>query len=605
MSLPKHDPLLDLRALLDVLRYHGELVEIEAPVDPDLEAAEVHRRVIAAGGPALLFSNVIGSPWPVVTNLFGTARRVELSFGKRPEALLQKLADAPHTLLPPSLGKLWQQRDMISGLLRAGRRTVRTAPILDCVDRQPQLSRLPLLRTWPEDGGPFITLPLVHTEHPLGLGSNLGMYRVQRFTDDRAGLHMQIHRGGGVHLFEYGKLDRPMPVNVMIGGPPALTLAAIAPLPENVPELLFASLLQGRRLRMCHNPAGPLAVAADAEFCLVGEVHPGELHPEGPFGDHYGYYSLQHDYPLLRVNALLHRREPILCATVVGKPRQEDFFLGDYLQALLKPLLRLAMPSVRDLWAYGETGYHALAAAVVDQRYHREAMVAAFRILGEGQLSLTKFLLLTDSPVDLCDFKATLVHVLERTELQTDLYVFGNLSMDTLDYSGPHINEGSKGVLLGLGAPKRQLPRVFTGELPLGFDVAVAFCPGCLCVQGPAYHQEPAAAQRLSAAAALDPWPLVVLVDDAAAAAKSSIALLWTAFTRFEPAADLHARSSRIVRNQISCTGPLVIDARMKPGYPDVVRCDDATAAKVTARWREYFPERAVEMGCSDTAHVV
>lgn len=597
--------LLDLRALLDLLRWHGELVEIEAPVDADLEIAEVHRRVIAAGGPALLFRHVDGSPWPVVTNLFGSSRRVGMAFGKRPEALLQQLADASHTLVPPSLGKLWRQRSLLASLLRTGRRFTRSAPVLECVDRLPRIGRLPLLRTWPEDGGAFVTLPLVHTEHPLGLGSNLGMYRVQRYSDDRAGLHMQIHRGGGVHLAEYARLDRPMPVNVMIGGPPALTLAAIAPLPENVPELLFASLLQGRRLRLAHNPAGPLPVAADAEFCLTGEVHPGELRPEGPFGDHYGYYSLQHDYPVLRVNALLHRQEPILCATVVGKPRQEDFFLGDYLQSLLRPLLRLAMPQVRDLWAYGETGYHALAAAVVDQRYHREAMVAAFRILGEGQLSLTKFLLLTDQPVDLRDFKATLQHVLARTQLQTDLYVFGNLSMDTLDYSGPAVNEGSKGVLLGLGEPKRQLPREFRGELPQGFTAAVPFCAGCLCVQGPAYADEPQAAARLAKAAALADWPMLALVDDAAAAARSAINFLWTTFTRFEPAADLHAAERRIARNQVSYLGPLVVDARMKPDYPKELHCDPDTAAKVSQRWREYFPDRDVDMGDSDRAHLI
>ena len=601
-------PLLDLRAFLAVLRREHELVEITAEVDPDLEAAEVHRRVIAAGGPALLFSRVKGSPWPAVTNLFGTARRVELAFGKRPLELVQRLAQLPHTLVPPTLGKLWRHRDVLGPLLKVGRSFVRDAPLLAHRTAPPRLSRLPLLRTWPEDGGSFVTLPLVYTEHPEGLGSNLGMYRIQRHGDDTAGLHMQIGKGGGFHLAAHERLGRPMPVAVHVGGPPALMLAAIAPLPENVPEVLLASLLLGRRLRSARSPHTPLPLCADAELCLLGEVRPGERHPEGPFGDHYGYYSLQHDYPLLRVHTLLHREAPILTATVVGKPCQEDFFLGDFLQELLLPLAKVAMPSVRDLWSYGETGYHSLAAAVVQERYGREAMQSAFRILGEGQLSLTKFLLLTDRAVDLRDFKSTLQHVLARCRFATDLYVFGSLSMDTLDYAGPEVTKGSKGVLLGLGDPVRTLPAAFTGELPPPFGKAIVFCPGCVVVQGPRFSgngaSERGAAQALAKVPSLASWPLVVLVDDAAQAARSTGNFLWTTFTRFEPAADVHAADLRLVRSQPSWTPPIVIDARMKPSYPKELFCDPQTAALVSRRWNEYFPAAGVQMGDSDRAHL-
>jgi UbiD family decarboxylase len=597
-------PLTDLRAFLDVLRREGELRVIDAEVDPDLEAAEVHRRVIAAGGPALMFANVKGSPWPAVTNLFGTARRVELAFGKDPQRLVQRLADAPHTMLPPSLGKLWQNRDLIGSLLKVGRKRVRNANLTQCVDAPPQLSRLPLLRTWEEDGGAFVTLPLVYTEHPDGLGSNLGMYRSQRFDDGHMGLHVQIGKGGGFHLAEYERRGQPMPVNIFIGGPPALILSAIAPLPENVPEALLCSLLMGQRLRSARHAASPLPLFADAEFCIAGEVRPGDRHPEGPFGDHYGYYSLRHDYPRITVNALLHRKDPILAATVVGKPRQEDFFLGDYLQELLLPLCKVAMPNVTDLWSYGETGYHSLAAAVCKQRYKREAMQAAFRILGEGQLSLTKFLLLTDRPIDLRDFRATLEHLLARANFETDLYVFGNLSMDTLDYAGPAVNEGSKGVLLGYGEPVRKLPRAFSGALPNRFSRAVPFCGGCLVVDGPTFASEPGAAARLAQCDALTDWPLVVLVDDAHKAAKSAVNFLWTTFTRFEPAGDMHARSMRVVRHQPSYTPPIVIDARMKPNYPRELFCDDRTRKIVDTRWREYFPSGDVAMGDSDRGHL-
>lgn len=596
--------LVDLRAFLDVLRREGELVEIDTQVDPDLEAAEVHRRCIAAGGPALLFKNIKGSPWPCVTNLFGTARRVELAFGKRPLELVERLANVPHTLLPPSLGKLWQHRDLLGSLLKVGRKRVSRPAGLASQDNPPGLNRLPLLRTWAEDGGPFVTLPLVYTEHPDGLGSNLGMYRVQRFSDDTAGLHMQIGKGGGYHLAAYEERNEPMPVAVHIGGPPALILSAIAPLPENVPEVLLCSLLMGQRLRTGHSEHSPLPLVADAEFVLVGEVAPHARHPEGPFGDHYGYYSLKHDYPLIQAKALLHQKDPILAATVVGKPRQEDFFLGDYLQELLLPLAKVAMPQVRDLWSYGETGYHSLAAAVVRERYGREAMQSAFRILGEGQLSLTKFLLLTDQPVDLKNFKQTLTHVLERCRFGTDLYIFGSLSMDTLDYAGPAVNKGSKGVMLGLGEPVRKLPTEFSGELPATFSKAIVFSPGCLVVQGPAFAADSDAATVLAKAPALADWPLVVLVDNADQAARSSVNFLWTTFTRFEPAADIHANKLELVAQQPNYTPPIVIDSRMKPNYPDELFCDPDTAALVNERWSEYFPNGGVEMGDSDRGHL-
>jgi len=595
--------LTDLRAFLDLLRSENELVEIDAPVNPDLEAAEIHRRVIAAGGPALLFKNIEGSSWPCVTNLFGTARRVELAFGPRPEKLIERIANMPHTMMPPSLGKAWEHRDVLGAVLKSGLRRRRRGPVTEVVDRSAGLGRLPLLRTWPDDGGFFATLPLVYTEHPAGLGHNLGMYRIQRYGDDSCGLHVQIGKGGGFHLAEYERLQQPMPVNINIGGPPALILSAIAPLPENVPELLLGSLIQGRRIAMADNPLGPLPVMANAEFTIVGEVAPGARQAEGPFGDHYGYYSLQHDYPLVQTKGLLHRRDPILTATVVGKPRQEDFFLGDYLQDLLTPLIGLAMPAVRSIWSYGETGYHSLAAAIVRNRYRREAMASAFRILGEGQLSLTKFLLLTDRDVDLRDFRTTLEHVLARADLRTDLYVFGNLSMDSLDYCGPKVNEGSKGVLLGLGDPIRELPSDLQGSLPTGFPNARAFCPGCLVVTGPQHTAEPDAAARLAQAESLTDWPMVVLCDDAERVCRSDMNFLWTTFTRFEPAADIHSKQQQVASNHVVHTGPMVIDARFKASYPEELFADEATARRVGERWREYFPGD-VEMGDSDRAHL-
>ena len=599
------DPVFsDLRSFLDALRQRGELVEIEAQIDPRLEAAEIHRRVIAAGGPVLLFRNLRGYDHPVVTNLFGSAARVELAFGPGPRRLVERIAALPHELMPPSLGRLWGQRDLISPFRKLGQRKTRSAPVREVLESPPAASRMPLLKTWEEDGGDFITLPLVYTQPPVGEtgAPNLGMYRMQRYADDEFGMHWQIGKGGGFHYDQAERRNEALPVNVFLGGPPALILSAIAPLPENVPELMLASLLAGERIRMTDNPLGPLPIVAEAEYALVGKVPPKLRRAEGPFGDHYGYYSLQHDYPVFQLDGILRRKDAILPATVVGKPRQEDFFIGDFLQELLSPVFPLVMPNVSDLWSYGETGYHSLSAAVVQQRYKREAMAAAFRILGEGQLSLTKFLLVLDQPRDLKDFAGTLEYVLARCDFACDLYVFSNLSMDTLDYNGPRVNEGSKGVLLGAGDPIRELPREFRGELPSGVRRVEVYCGGCLVVE--TETADAAAASRLPREDAFADWPLIVLVDDAAQAARSTFNFLWVTFTRFDPARDLHGRKVELQGLHPSFQAPVLVDARLKPGFPDELFCDESTARTVESRWKEYFPDGRVEMGDSDRAHI-
>jgi 4-hydroxybenzoate decarboxylase subunit C len=595
----------DLRAFLDQLRRDGDLITVEAPVDARLEASEIHRRVIAAGGPALLFTNVKGADFPLATNLFGTARRAERAFGTRPLRLIRRLVHLAETLLPPTPGKLWDARDVAGEALRIGSKRRNAGPVAEVVTGDVRLDRLPVLTTWPEDGGPFVTLPLVYTEHPDGKGHNLGMYRLHVHDARTTGMHWQIGKGGGYHYAVAEARGKALPVTVFLGGPPALILAAIAPLPENVPELMLASLIAGERLPLVAPGPGAHPLVAGAEFALIGKVPPGVRRPEGPFGDHYGYYSLRHDYPIFEVERIAHRKDAIYPATVVGKPRQEDFFIGDLLQELLSPLFPLVMPAVEQLWSYGETGYHSLAAAVVKQRYKREAMASAFRILGEGQLSLTKFLFVVDRPVDLKDFPATLTHVLERTHPETDLYVFSNLSMDTLDYTGPAVNEGSKGVWLGLGDPVRELPRGFTApEIPQGLTDVHVFSPGCLVVGGPSYADDPGAAARFAAHPAFTGWPLVVLTDEPRRAAASPINFLWTTFTRFEPAADIHAAGTTLVRHHVSYCPPVLIDARMKPWFPKELFADEETAATVTRRWKEYFPSGKVEMGDSGTGHL-
>ncbi|MCH2105796.1 MAG: UbiD family decarboxylase [Planctomycetes bacterium] len=597
------NPPRDLRDFLSILREEGELVEVDAEVSSDLEAAEIHRRVIAAGGPALLFNRVSASPFRLTTNLFGSARRVDLAFGGEASEYVARLARAPHELVPPKLGDLWKNRDLLKAVMNAGTKRIRSAPVTEVVNRTPDLTELPALRTWKRDGGAFITLPLVETRHPVTGISNLGMYRSQIYDANTCGLHIQIQRGGEGHLAVAEARGEALPVRLHVGGPPALILSAIAPLPEDVPELLLAGFLQGHKLETCANPLGGHDLLARAEFALVGEAPAGERREEGPFGDHYGYYSETHPFPLMRCKALCHRKDAIFPATVVGKPRQEDFFLGDYLQALLSPLFPVVMPGVLDLWSYGETGYHSLSAARVEERYKREAMKSAFRILGEGQLSLTKFLMLVDADVDLHDFRALLTHVLERADLRTDLFIFANLSMDTLDYAGPKLNEGSKGVLLGVGEPRRKLPGEFTGPAPGGAKDVRVFCPGCLVVEGPSHDEDPDFASALAADPALADWPLVVLSDDAARATRSATNFLWSTFTRFDPASDITAKEVELYSGHASYTPPVVIDARMK-GYPEELFCDDETSALVDKRWSEYFPAGGVEMGDSSQGHL-
>ena len=595
----------DLRTFIAQLQRSNDVVYIDALVDPVEEAAEIHRRVIAANGPALVFRNVKGADFPLVTNLFGTARRAELAFGERPLRLIKRLVHLVETILPPTPSKIWGARDLGLELLKVGLKRGSGGPITEVVTSDVRLDRLPAMTLWPEDGGPFVTLPLVFTQHPDGRGHNLGMYRLQIHDQRTTGMHWQIGKGGGYHYQIAEARNQALPVTVFVGGPPALILSAIAPLPENLPELMLASLISGERLRLSEGP-WPHALVSNAEFALIGEVPPHVRRPEGPFGDHYGYYSLQHDYPVFNVKQIARRKDAMFPATVVGKPRQEDFFIGDLLQDLLSPLFPLVMPNVQQLWSYGETGYHSLAGAVVKQRYTREAMASAFRILGEGQLALTKFLLVTDQNVDLRNFKATLEHILARTNPETDLYVFSNLSMDTLDYTGPAVNEGSKGVWLGLGDPVRELPRAFRPEAPPPPEVTDVrvFCGGCLVVGGPSAAEDPGAGPRLAAHPAFRGWPLLVLTDEPARAAASPMSFLWTTFTRFEPAADVHAATTRIVRHHVVHEPPVLIDARTKPSFPGEVSCDPATAALVTRRWREYFPGGRVEMGDSERAHL-
>lgn len=583
----------NLRQWLEALRKENDLKVIEAPVDPYLELAEIHRRVIDEQGPALLFTNVQGTPFPVATNLFGTSRRVDMAFGPRPEELMKSLVGALDTMLPPTLSALWNERGLIKDILKVGMKTVPMgdAPVLGVSRSDQPLKDLPRVTSWQEDGGPFITLPLVYTESPSRpKDHNLGMYRMQIYDNQTTGIHWQIHKGGGFHYHEAEQRGEALRMTTFLGGPPALIASAIAPGPEMLPELLLTSMILGEKLPMVENPLGGHRIPAEAEFAISGLVPPFERRPEGPFGDHYGYYSLMHDFPVFHVNHMWHRKDAIYPATIVGKPRQEDYFMGEFLQRLLSPAFPLVMPSIKSLWTYAETGFHALASAIVRVSYSREALVSAFRMLGEGQLSLTKFLILTDQPVDLENASELLETVLARFNPADDLFIFNKTSHDTLDYTGRKLNHGSKAVLMGIGEPVRELPRAYEEGPIAEIEQIVPYCGGCLLVSGAGYEDEPELPERLLQRLQEKgtEWPLVILVDDARQTAADQTSFLWTVFTRFNPATDIYA-GAEVRNHHLSYRLPIVVDARMKTGYPDELIPREDIVKKVDERWNSYF----------------
>jgi 4-hydroxybenzoate decarboxylase subunit C len=584
--------ITNISGFLECLKQERLLHVIDAPVDPYLELAEIQRRVVAQQGPALLFTNVKGTKFPVATNLFGTRRRIDLAFGEEPYRFFKRVVEAIEILASPSISKFWGFRDLVKTGSRLGTAKRRSGPVLECLMQPPRLKEFPQIQSWPMDGGPFLTLPLAYSEHPLSRKPNIGMYRNQIFDDSTAGMHFQIQRGMGFHYHEAERMNKPLPVNVFLGGPPALIIAAIAPLPENIPEAVLASLLQGQKMGFISDPSiGELPLVAEAEFALIGRVPPGIRRTEGPFGDHYGYYSLAHPFPVFEIDRIYHRKKAIFPATVVGRPRQEDHYIGEYLQDLFAPIYPLVMNGVQAVWAYDDAGVHPLAAAVVKERYPKEAFMAAMRILGEGQLSLTKFLMLTDSSLPLNQFRPFLMHVLERADFASDLFVFSPVSQDTLDYTSGKMNEGSKAILMGLGESRFALQETPAADLnnPL-FRNQKVFAPGVLVVEGPGWQQQDSAVKQLLDEEAIRPFRIVCLVDDAAACVRDDESFLWTVFTRFEPAADIHSKDSRLERYHVRLSAPVVMDCRMKPWYPPPVEPLPETVARVDALWTSIFP---------------
>jgi UbiD family decarboxylase len=575
----------NMNQFLDTLRREGELIDVHEELDPRFVIAEIQRRVVAQRGPALMFHKVKGSPFPVTTNIFGSEKRIDLAFGGKPGAFIKDLVHIVEEMLPPkSLGQIWSKKHLVPQALKIGLKGRKNGPVLE--NRLDSTESLPALTCWPKDGGPFVTYPLVYTQHPETGKGNLGMYRVQIQEPKQVGMHIQIHRGGGNHYYAAEKKNQALPAVVFVGGPPALIIAAVAPLPEDVPEVVFASLLMGKKLDVIRDPAkAVLPLIAEADFAIYGHIPPHKRAPEGPFGDHYGYYALQHDYPYLEVEHIYHRDNAVWPATVVGRPPQEDHWIAIYLQELLSPLFPVVMKGVKDVFAYEESGVHSLAGAIVHERYYRESFGACLRILGEGQLSLTKVLMATDADLDVRNFKPFFQHVLARCDLRTDVHIFSNISIDTLDYTGVDVNKGSKMIWLGVGEAQFELkdsvPTSFSNS---DFGQAHLFCPGALVVKGPAYTEGNNDPERLLEQPEIQGYRMVFLHDDPADAASDDHSFLWNIFTRFEPAGDVYGKH-RIARNHVAFEAPLVIDCRMKPGYPEVLEPDPDTVREVDRIW--------------------
>ena len=578
------------------------LVRISAEIDPRLEAAAIHRRVYAAGGPALLFERVKGCRFPLLSNLFGTSERVHYLFRDTLDSVrhLVELKSDPTAFLK----RPWHYRRVPAAAWTMRPKLVRSGLV---TTHRIGLSELPQVVSWPKDGGPFITLPEVYSEDceaPGLMKSNLGMYRVQlagnKYDSDEVGLHYQIHRSIGVHHAKALNRGEPFRVNIFVGGAPAMILAAVMPLPEGLSELMFAGALAGHRIPMVAQSSNRPALYAEADFCIAGTVLP-TTKPEGPFGDHLGYYSLEHDFPVLKVDGVYHRRDAIWPFTVVGRPPQEDTAFGEIIHELTGPAIPTVLPGVHAVHAVDAAGVHPLLLAIGSERYvpyaiercPQELLTIANAILGQGQLSLAKYLLIVanedDPGLAASDVPAFFRHLLSRIDWTRDLHFQTRTTIDTLDYSGTGFNEGSKVVVAAAGPVRRQLPTELRNgfHLPGGFHEPRVLLPGILAIAGPDYRVQARSAVRsfCSELSSTDhplwPFPLIVVVDDSQFVAESLNNFLWVTFTRSNPATDIDGGGAFTEDKHWGCTGPLVIDARIKPHHAPPLEEDPATIKRV------------------------
>ncbi len=594
------------RDVVDDLRQAGRLIEVNDPVDPNLEMAEIQRRVYASGGPAVLFHRPTGCRFPMVSNLFSSLDQARYLFRDTLESVRRLI----EVKLDPSAlaSRPWRYGAVPLTALRMLPRRVRRASVMA---NSIALSELPRMKSWPDDGGAFVTLPQVLSVDPLApdnlMRVNLGMYRVQLSgneydEENEVGIHYQIHRGIGVHHQVALARQQALPVTLTVGGSPAMTLAAVMPLPEGLTELTFAGALSGRRIPMLVSPDHS-PVYADADFAIVGSIDPDARKPEGPFGDHLGYYSLKHPFPFMRVHQVWHRDGAIWPFTVVGRPPQEDTTFGQLIHELTDPIIPSVIPGVKAVHAVDATGVHPMLLAIGSERYMpylnsqqpQELLTQANAILGNGQLSLAKYLWITDDPdndLDIHDIGTFLQRMLRRVDWRRDLHFQTQTTIDTLDYSGTGFNCGSKVVIAATGKSIRELPTEISGDLVLPNDYRhpKLVLPGVIAIGSPsnsAYSSEHSVTrfcEFFDTSSAINRYPLVTLVDDSEMVSQSLRNWLWVTFTRSNPAVDIDGIASQCVQKHWGCRGSLVIDARVKPHHaPPLIEAPEITA-KVDAR---------------------
>ena len=586
------------------LEKNGHLVRIKDEVDPNLEMASIHLRVHESGGPAILFENIKGTKYPAVSNLFGTLKRSKFMFRdtlQLVEKMVQLKGDPIQALKKP----LSNIGVPFAALKALPKKSLFSPPILH---NKISVSDLPLIKHWPMDGGAYVTLPIVYTEDadkPGVMNSNLGMYRIQLTGNDyllnkEIGLHYQIHRGIGVHQTKANALGRPLNVSIFIGGPPSHSFAAVMPLPEGLSELTFAGALGGRRFR--YKKHNGHVLSSDADFVITGKVYPKENKPEGPFGDHLGYYSLKHDFPLMKVDQVYARKNAIWPFTVVGRPPQEDTSFGKLIHEITGSIIPTEIPGLHEVNAVDEAGVHPLLFAIGSERYTpyyeinqpAELLTIANHILGFGQMSLAKFLWISakeDNPsLSVNDKESFFRHMLERVDWKRDLHFQTKTTIDTLDYSSTELNAGSKVVIAAVGKPKRILsaskPSI---ELPRACRRLELAFPGVLAIEYPTFKSYNDARRELSdlndtlssQIEQLENYPLLILCDDASFVAQSFSNLIWSAFTRANPSHDVYGIKSFQEYKHWGCKGPLIIDCRMKPHNAPYLELDPDVERRV------------------------
>ena len=591
-----------LEACLLDLEKNGQLVRIKEEVDPQLEMAAIHLRVHEAGGPALLFENVKGSRFRAASNIFGTLDRSRFIFRDSLEQV-RKLIDLKNNPVE-ALKHPFQNASAAFAALKA--LPLKNPAFKPVMAEEIRIEDIPQIQHWQNDGGAFVTLPQVYSEdidQPGIMHANLGMYRIQLsgnnyIPNKEIGLHYQLHRGIGVHQTKANGKGQPLKVSVFAGGPPSHTVAAVMPLPEGLSEMTFAGVLGGRRFRYLY--ADGFCVSTDADFVITGEVYPGENKPEGPFGDHLGYYSLRHEFPLMRVHKVYARKNAIWPFTVVGRPPQEDTSFGQLIHEMTGSAIPKEIPGVKEVHAVDAAGVHPLLLAIGSERYTpyaptkqpAELLTIANHILGTGQLSLAKFLFITaDDTNQLSTHHEDefFRYILERIHLDRDVHFHTNTTMDTLDYSGTGLNTGSKVVFAAYGEKIREL----SSEVPEalrnlpGLKNIQLIMPGVVAIQSNAFTTHTDAEKEVAAwSHHIQPTthnlpPLLIWCDDAPFTAANLRNFLWVAFTRCNPSHDIHGIHSFYSNKHWGCHGPLIIDARVKPHHAPALELDAAVEKRV------------------------